>query len=473
MDDGLHSLTVSQLSELIGTKRLSPIEVTEHFLARIDALDDQLNSFITVTATLARRQAKDAEAEIMAGRRRGPMHGIPFALKDIYNTAGIRTTAQSRLLIDNVPTSDATVTRHLYDAGAILVGKNTTWEFTHGQPSWSDPFPPAHNPWNTENHAEGSSTGSAAAVAAGLAPAAMGSDTGGSIREPAAACGIVGLKPTYGRVSRHGALPNSFSHDHCGPITWTVEDCAIVMSVVAGYDPLCPGSANVPVPDYVSALTGSIVDVKIGVVRHWFETEARANDETLAAFEDSLTVLRKLGAVVRDVVLPPLQAYHDAKKTIAMAELFSIHAADLRTRPHLFGDSLRYLIVCGGLLRAEDYIQAIRWRLELAAAIRTVFCEVDLLVLPTMVESAGKLAEMPYESFLTETRSYTTPFNVCGCPALSVCNGFSASGMPLSLQIAGRPFEEDLVMRVGDAYEKVTPWRKFRPNLVPKVAADQ
>jgi aspartyl-tRNA(Asn)/glutamyl-tRNA(Gln) amidotransferase subunit A len=467
----LHFLTIAQLSELIAAKQLSPVELTERFLARIDLLDDRLHSFITVTAEGALRQAKEAEAEIMAGRSRGRMHGIPFALKDIYNTAGIRTTASSRLLINNVPTYNATVTSRLYDAGAILLGKNTTWEFTHGQPSRNDPFPPTRNPWNTANHTEGSSTGSAAAVAAGLVPATMGSDTGGSIREPAAACGVVGLKPTYGRVSRYGVLPNSFSHDHCGPITWTVEDCAIVMSVIAGFDPLCTSSADVPVPNYLSALTGSIAGHRVGIVRDWFEIEAPATDEMLVAFEESLMILRELGASIRDVILPPLQDYQDAKKTIAMAELFSIHATDLRTRAHLFGDSLRYLILCGGLLRAEDYVQATRWRQELASAMRVVFREVDLLVLPTMSSPAGKLEEIPHESFLTDTRAYTTPFNVSGCPALSLCNGFSTSGMPLSLQIAGRPFEEATVMRAGDAYEKATPWRKCRPNLVEEVGA--
>lgn len=465
MTSELHLLTLSQLSQLIAAKRLSPVEVTEHFLGRIEALDGQVNSFITVTADLARQQASNAEAEIMAGRLRGRLHGIPFALKDIYNTAGIRTTAASRLLVDNVPTTDAAVTKRLYDSGGVLLGKNMMWEFTHGQPSWKDPFPPTRNPWNTENHAEGSSSGSAAAVAAGFALVTMGSDTGGSIREPAAACGVVGLKPTYGRVSRHGVLPNCFSHDHCGPITWTVEDCAIVMGAIAGFDPSSAGSADVPVPDYLSALTGSAAGYRIGVVRHWFDAEAPATDETLAAFEESLNVLRQLGASIRDVDLPPLQNYQDAKKTIAMAELFSIHGADLRARAQLFGDSLRYLIICGGLLRAEDYVQATRWRMELASAMRAVFREVDLLVVPTTSEPAGKLEEMPYESFLAETRSYTTPFNVSGYPAMSLCNGFSSSGMPLSLQIAGRPFEETAVMCVGDAYEKATAWRSYRPNL--------
>ena len=358
----LHFLTVAEASRRIARRELSPVELTEAYLQRIAAVDDQLQSFVTLTADLARRQARAAEAEIMRGGRRGPLHGVPYCLKDIVETAGIRTTAQSKLLADHVPTKDAVVAAKLAAAGGILLGKTATWEFAHGGPSWDTLFPPAHNPWNTDHHPAGSSSGSGAAVAAGLAPATIGSDTGGSIRGPAAACGIAGLKPTYGLVSRRGVLPNCFSHDHVGPLAWTAEDVAMLLSIVAGHDPEDPGSADVPVKDYTTVLDAGIAGLVVGVPWRWLEEEAPLMPETRSGFDAALAVFRDLGAEIRAVEPPPMQLFNDAKKVIAMAELYSIHEQDLKTRPELFGASLRYRIIAGGLIRAEDYVQAMRVR---------------------------------------------------------------------------------------------------------------
>src|SRR5277367_3906001 len=311
--------TIAEASNLIATRKLSPVELTEAYLARIEALDHLLDSFVTLTAARARAEAKAAEATIMASGPVSRMHGIPYCLKDIYETAGIRTTAMSKLLADNVPTRDSFCQEKLIAAGGVLLGKNATWEFAHGGPSWDVLFPPARNPWNPEHTPAGSSSGSGAAVAAGFAPATMGSDTGGSIRGPAAANGIAGLKPTYGLVSRRGVIPNCFSHDHAGPLAWTTEDVAILMQIIAGHDPEDPASANVPIPDYTAALTGDVMGLVIGVPTAWLEDEDPPKPATKAAFEAALDVFRGLGCSVRPVKLPPLRQFDDAKKTIAVA----------------------------------------------------------------------------------------------------------------------------------------------------------
>jgi len=456
-------LTIAEASNLVATRRLSPVELTEAYLTRIAALDHLLDSFVTMTADRARAEATAAEATIIASGPVSRMHGIPYCLKDIYETAGIRTTAMSKLLADNIPTRDSYCQEKLVTAGAVLLGKNATWEFAHGGPSWDVLFPPARNPWNPEYSPAGSSSGSGAAIAAGFAPATLGSDTGGSIRGPAAACGIAGLKPTYGLVSRRGVIPNCFSHDHAGPLAWTCEDLAILMQVIAGHDPEDPGSAKVAIPDYTAALTGDIKGTVIGVPTSWLEDEDPPTPATSAAFEAALEVFRGLGCSIRPVKLPPLQQFDDAKKTIAVAELFTIHGKDLRTRPELFGASLRYRIIAGGLVRAEEYINAMRLRTDLARAMQAVMETIDVLMLPT-AEPAGKLQPIPPSTLFTKS-SFTTPFNIGGNPALSVCSGFAENGMPFSLQIVGGLFDDATVLKVGDAYEKATPWRQTRPAL--------
>ena len=457
-------LTLAEAARRIAARSLSPVELLEACLARVDAVDAQLGSFVTLTRERALAEARAAEAAIMAGDHRGPLHGIPYNLKDIFETRGIRTTAQSRLLLDYVPDADCDAQERLAAAGAVLMGKAATWEFAHGGPSWDVAFPPCRNPWDLERDPAGSSSGSAASIAAGMCLATMGSDTGGSIRGPAAACGIAGLKPTYGRVSRRGVLPNCFSHDHAGPLAWTVEDVAILLGIVAGHDPRDLGSVDLPVPDYRAALTGSVEGLTIGVPWRWLEEEVPPSDVTRNRLETALGVFRDMGASIRPVELPPLRQYEDSKKVIAMAELFAIHAADLRRRPEMFGASLRYRIIAGGLIRAEDYIQAMRLRARLARAMQTVLSDVDLIMLPAG-EPAKALKPQPPESLFTRM-GYTTAFNVGGNPALALCMGFASDGMPLSLQIVGRLFDEATVLRAGDAYERATPWRQRRPAIV-------
>src|SRR5208337_1615576 len=305
----LHWLTIAEAARLIERRRLSPVELTDALTARIETLDPQLDAFLLPTPEKTREQARAAEREIMAGSYRGPMHGIPFGLKDIYSTAGIRTTSHSKVCVDTVPSADATTVAKLYDAGAVLTGKLATHEFAHGGPSFDLPWPPARNPWNREHFTGGSSSGSGAAVAAGFVPAALGSDTGGSIRGPAALCGIVGLKPTYGLVSRHGVYTNSFSFDHAGPMTWSVEDCAIVLQAIAGHDPNDPASATRPVPDYRAALTGDIRGLRIGIVRHLHEDDCAVTPEVGAALEEAFAVFRSLGATLGEVRMRPAADY--------------------------------------------------------------------------------------------------------------------------------------------------------------------
>jgi aspartyl-tRNA(Asn)/glutamyl-tRNA(Gln) amidotransferase subunit A len=455
--------TIAEAARLIAAHELSPVELTEACLARITALDGTLHSFVTVTADRARDDARRAETAIMAAGPASPLHGIPYSLKDVFDTKGIRTTGQSRLLADNVPSYDSACNAQLEAAGAVLLGKNTTWEFAHGGPSWDVVAPPACNPWDTACSPAGSSSGSAVAIAAGLTLGAMGTDTGGSIRGPAAVCGIAGLKPTYGLVSRVGVIPNCFSHDHAGPMAWTTEDVAILLQGVARHDPDDIGSAQVEIPDYRAALTGRVAGLIIGVPWRWFEADAPLTDPTRAAFQAALDVFKGMGAEVREVVLPPIPAFDDAKRVIAMVDLFTIHGADMRTRPEMFGAALRYRIMGGALIRAEDYLQAMRARTDLARAMQTVMATVDLVMLPTN-EPAGPLAAVPQDAFFHRP-SLTTAFNVGGNPALSICSGFNRAGLPFSLQIVGRLFDEATVLRAGDAYERATPWRNRRPPV--------
>ncbi len=459
-------MTIAEAARRIETKELSPVELTQALVRRAEALDPQLNAYLLPTFERALDQARTAEREITGGGYRGPMHGIPFGLKDIYATAGIRTTAHSKICIDTVPATDATTVRRLYDAGAILNGKLATHEFAHGGPSFDLPWPPARNPWNRRHFTGGSSSGSGAAVAAGLVPAALGSDTGGSIRGPAALCGIVGLKPTYGLVSRCGVYANSYSFDHAGPMTWTVEDCAILLRAIAGHDPLDPASATSPVPDYQKALTGDIKGLRIGVVRHLHEEDCPVTAETGAALEAAFTVLRSLGATLGEVRLRPAQDYYDVKVTIAESELLAVHEQALRTRPGEFGEDFLGRVLPAVLISARDYVQAQRERRCILAEMAPVYDKFDVLVTATAGGPAPLLGAWRTIEFWRRP-SLTTPFNVTGGPALAQCIGFGAAGLPLSMQIVGRPFDDATVLRVAHAYEAATPWRARRPQLDP------
>ncbi len=463
MPGDLHHLTIAEAAALIARRELSPVELTEACLHRVQALNGRLAAFVSVTAERARRAARAAEREVKAAGPRGALHGIPYCLKDVFDVAGVRTTAGSRLLADNVAARDSACAGRLEAAGAVLLGKTTTWEFAHGGPSWDVPFPPARNPWDTDRSPSGSSSGSAAAVAAGLAPASLGTDTGGSVRGPAAACGVAGLKPTYGRVSRRGVVPNCFSHDHAGPLAWTARDVALLLGAVAGHDPADPASADAAVPDHAAALTGRVEGLVVGVPWRWLEDDLPPAPETRAAFDAALSVFRAAGAEVREVSLPPLPDFHAAMKVIAVCELFAVHGPDLRTRPEMFGASLRYRVIAGGLVRAEDYLAATRARAELARAVQHALAEVEVLMLPT-AEPPGRLEPAHPAATFTQP-SYTAPFSVSGNPALSICSGFSEAGLPFSLQIVGRLFDEATVLRAGDAYEGAMLWRSRRPTL--------
>jgi aspartyl-tRNA(Asn)/glutamyl-tRNA(Gln) amidotransferase subunit A len=461
----LHFLTIAEAASLIERHQLSPVTLTRAFLERVAAIDPQLNAYLLVTAEQALDQARAAEAEIMAGRYRGPMHGIPFALKDIYCTAGIRTTSHSRTRADYVPNFDATTVAKLHQAGAVLLGKLATHEFAHGGPSFDLPWPPARNPWNREHITGGSSSGSGASVAAGLAMGALGSDTGGSIRNPAALCGLAGLKPTYGLVSRFGVYTNSFSYDHAGPMTWSVEDCAIMLQSIAGHDPKDPASADRPVPNYRAVLTKGIEGLRIGVLRHLFEEDAPIASAAQAALEAAFDVLRGLGATLEDTRIRSAQVYHDVKITGAESELYAVHEPALRTRLNDFGEDFLGRTLGALLISGADYVQASRWRRALMAEMAPNYEKYDVLV------TAGPGPAPRFESWRTinfwQRASLTTPFNVLGGPALAQCIGFTEDGLPLSMQIVGRPFDDATVLRVAHAYERATPWRKRRPKLEP------
>jgi aspartyl-tRNA(Asn)/glutamyl-tRNA(Gln) amidotransferase subunit A len=465
MTDELHFSTIAQAAELVRTRKLSPVELAETYLKRIADLDPQLNAFITVTTDLALERAREAEREIAGGSYRGPLHGIPFGLKDIYNTRGILTTAHSRVCADNVPTEDATPTRKLREAGAVLLGKLATHEFAHGGPSFDLPWPPARNPWNLEHFTGGSSSGSGAAVAAGLVPFALGSDTGGSIRGPSSHCGLAGLMPTYGLVSRAGVIPNSFTFDHCGPLAWTVEDCAFVLQALVGYDSADAGSVAVEVPEYHKALTNDIRGLRIGALRHYWEEDLPAHEDVCRAMDEAIEVFGKLGATVETCRTRPMQESMDVKVVIAETEIFSINHSDLARRPGDFGRDFLGRVLPACLFQAADYVAASREHRRIINESRALYAQYDVL-LSAGFGPAPRLDAHRTASFW-QRPSIFTPSNVTAGPALEICNGFSTGGLPLGMQIIGRPFDEATVLKVGHAYEQATAWRAHRPRLTP------
>lgn len=462
LTDDLCDLTIADASAQLASRKLSPVDLVDAGLARIGRLNPKIHAFITVCEESARVAAKASEARYRAGKPLSPFDGIPFALKDNIETAGIRSTSHSKLLLNHVPTADAHVASLLSGAGGILMGKTATFEFALGGPAWDLPFPPALNPWNPKHLPGGSSSGSGAAVAARLVPAAIGTDTGGSVRWPAAVCGIAGLKPTYGRISRRGVHPNTFSLDHCGPMTRTVEDCAMMLGVVAGHDPHDPGSIDEPVPDYRKSLTGSVKGLRIGLVTNWYRDDA--TPEVAAGVAEAMKVLTAQGAIVEEIDLAPLQDYVDCKTTISICELYAIHEKDIKTRPEDFGKLLRTRVIAGGLVRAEDYVQAMRWRNELTTQLLAKFSQFDLLATAGWLTPAEP-ADPNGTDFFKKRMIVTMPFSLAGIPALSVPCGFSATGLPLAVQIAGKPFDEGTVLRAGDAYQRVTDWHREKPSL--------
>lgn len=452
--------TISEVSQRLRRREISAVEITQACLGRIERLNPTLNAFVTVMGESALEDARRADAEIQRGEWRGPLHGSPVALKDLIDTADVRTTAASALYKDRVPSHDAEVVRRLRQAGAVIVGKNNLHEFAYGGSSLISYFGDVHNPWDVGRIAGGSSGGSAAAVVAGLVYAAVGTDTAGSIREPAALCGCVGLKPTYGRVSGRGVIPLSSSLDHVGPLAATVADAAIVLQAIAGYDAGDITTADVPVTDYVAALREDAKALRVGVLRDYFFDDLDA--EVASAMEHALRGIATLVAKVKDVRLEV-----PTDRTLQAAESYAFHAESVAKCPELYQPETLRRIRSGEGVSAAEYIQRRRELDEARRGIGQIFAEVDLLVTPTMPIPAPAIADLradpealrPAELKLLRN---TRPFNVWGLPAISVPCGFTQSGLPIGLQIAGPHWREDLVLRLAHAYEQATAWHKRR-----------
>jgi aspartyl-tRNA(Asn)/glutamyl-tRNA(Gln) amidotransferase subunit A len=455
--------TIAEASRLIAAKKLSPVEFTRTLLDRIATLDPQVNAFITVTEKPALAAARAAERAVMAGRK-GRLLGIPLAYKDIYETAGVRTTAHSRILADNVPTRDAETVRRLGEAGAIMLGKLATHEFAIGGPALDLPWPPARNPWDLRRFTGGSSSGSAAAIAAGLALGALGSDTGGSIRLPAAFCGIAGLKPTPGLVSRRGVIPLAPSLDTAGPMAWTAEDCAILLDAIAGHDPQDPASVPGPAVSYAAAIAAPLKGLRVGVLRHFYEHDAPAAPEMLHAMVNATKLLRGLGCRVEDVRLPPLAEYNAVGRTIICAEAYAMHEVTLQKRLADFSRAFRIRVLAGALVRAADYIAAQRHRTALIAATAAALESFDVLITAPIAGVAPLLSEQrPDDGF--SRPFFTTVANVAAVPSMVVCSAFTPAGLPLGLEIMGPAWGDATVLRVGHHFEQEAGLRGTRPTL--------
>jgi aspartyl-tRNA(Asn)/glutamyl-tRNA(Gln) amidotransferase subunit A len=463
--DELCYLTLAEASRRLRQRELSSVELTRACLERIESVDASLHSFLTVTAELALIQAGRCESELHSGADRGPLHGIPIALKDLYATQGVRTTCHSAVLQHWVPDYDATVVKKLAGAGAVLLGKLGMHEFAFGGPSVDAPFPAVRNPWNTAHIPGGSSSGSGAALSAGLCYGSLGSDTGGSIRTPAAHCAVVGLKPTYGRVSRFGVVPLSWSLDHAGPMARTVEDCALLLQAIAGYDERDPASADVPVPRFSDDLPRGVRELRVGVPReNWFGEQKGTDGQTLALFEDALKTLESLGGRIVEIDGAPFAAARKANQTILVAEAYAYHERRFQEAPEKFGTSVRRRMLEGAFLSAADYITALRARAVLNARIRANFALVDVFATPTAPRPPEAFAALdPNEQNLRP--NFTNPFNLTGLPAISVPCGFTPDGLPVGLQIIAAPFQEAAALRAAHAYEQATQWHTLRPRL--------
>lgn len=461
----LVQLSISEAGELIKKGQLSPVELTQAYLDRIYSVDDTLKTYVTLLADEALIEAKAAESEISKGTYRGPLHGIPLAHKDLYDTKGVRTTAQSKIYENRVPTSDATVIARLNESGSILLGKLAMHEFASGGPE-EGLFEAARNPWNPLHIPGGSSSGSGSAVAAGLTSGALGSDTGGSIRGPASFCGIVGLKPTFGLVSRAGVVPLSWSLDHVGPMTRTVEDNALMLQALAGYDPADPVSAKVNVPNYSEFIGDEIKGMRIGVPRHYFLNSefSEASPEISGAVEKALIQFEQLGAHIVEVHMESLAFAGFANQLMSLCESIAFHKQYLLEQPQNYGETFRIRLYLASLITADDYIQAQRARTVVRRDFLETLDGVDLLVTPTWRTTAPAFADYnPFGNY--ESPSFVTPFNLSGVPAMSIPCGFSSSGLPIGLQIAGKPFDEQTIFRAAYSYQQATGWYKHRPPI--------
>lgn len=461
----LHFMTAAAAAQAIAARELSPVELMQALLARIERLDPKLNTFIRLDGEAAMAAARTAEAEVAAGRIRGPLHGVPVGIKDIMDVAGLPTTCHSKILADNIAASDAVCVSKLRGAGAIVLGKLSTHEFAIGGPSHDLPWPPARNPWNTDHHPGGSSSGSGSGVAAGLFPMALGSDTGGSVRNPASCCGIVGLKPTYGLVSRRGVFPLSFTLDHVGPMTRTVADNALMLEVLAGHDPKDPGSAAVASGHYAGGVDRDMRGLRVGFVQHFHETDMPADPEVTAALEHVARTLQLEGAEVRDVHLPTLGEFGAVNRVILQSEAWAIHAPWLRERPGDYGQLARRRLMAGAFFAAGDYVQAQRRRLEMIAAVEEVLRDVDVLLCASSMDPACRI-DSPADVERTYPRQARTPFNVTGHPALAMMAGVSVGGLPLSVQFVGRYFAEATLFQVARGWERAAGTDKKHPAIV-------
>jgi aspartyl-tRNA(Asn)/glutamyl-tRNA(Gln) amidotransferase subunit A len=460
----MHWLEAGEAAGLIAAKKLSPVEYAKTLLARIEKYDAGLNAFLTLRPEQTLAEAQAAEDAVMRGDALGPLHGVPFALKDIIDAKGWPTTAHSRLLADNIASEDAPVTAKLRAAGGVLFGKLSTHEFALGGPSFDLPWPPARNAWGRDYSPGGSSSGSGAAVAGGFVPIALGSDTGGSVRNPASMNGLVGMKPTYGRVSRRGVVPLSFSLDHVGPLTRTTADNALALSVIAGHDPRDPGSADDAVPNFGAAIGRDIKGLKIGVIRHFYTKDLVADPEMAAAIEAAIKVLENLGAEVREIETRPLAQYAACNRVILLSEACAIHEKWIIERTEDYGALLLARLLPGMGYSGVDYVQATRTRARYTAEFNENFNQLDAVLTVNNTEPAFLI-----EDFEAGEKHYPrqarTPFNVTGNPALAVPTGFSASGLPLSMQIITGQFDEAMGYRIAAAYEAATGWTGKHPDL--------
>jgi len=467
-----------ELASLIKARKLSPVEVTEAFLARTDALNARVNAYITVTRDYAMAAARTAENEIMAGKYRGPLHGLPYAPKDILATKGILTTNGSKVTADVVPTFESTITDRLNRAGAILIGKLNLLEFAMGSGVVSG-FGPARNPWHLEYSPAGSSSGSGAALAAYMTPLSIGTDTGGSIRGPANNCGIVGLKQTYGRVSRYGVTTLSWTLDHAGPMTKTVADAAMLLQAIAGPDPQDPTAAQDAVPDYMRSLTGNVKGLRIGVPTNYFFEGVNA--QSVAAVRAAIAKLKEMGATVVDVTVPHAELAGSAGWIVAMAEAACFHEQRMKEKPQLFDPVVRERLDAARFYPATDYIKALRVRSMLMDSMQRAFEACDVIAVPSG-SPATKLESAEVAASDVKPGSTATPYrpgstfigNMTGLPAIVVPCGFTGDEprLPLGIQFYAKPFDEETLFRVSHAYESNTEWHKQRPPLdaAPKIA---
>jgi aspartyl-tRNA(Asn)/glutamyl-tRNA(Gln) amidotransferase subunit A len=456
--------TIAELAARLRKKEISPVELTDAVLDRIGAVDGKLKAFITVMRDEARNAAKAAELAILAGTYLGPLHGIPVAVKDLYYTRGIKTTAGSKILATFVPDYDAAVVERLKQAGAVIVGKANTHEFAMN--TWT---PPTRNPWDTDRIPGGSSGGSGAAVAASECIAAVGTDTGGSIRIPSALCGIVGLKPTFGRVSRHGVVPLAWTCDHAGPMTKTVEDAALMLRAMAGYDARDPATVRLAVPNYARALTGDVKGLRVGMPRNYFFDAI--DPEVEEAVRKAIKTLEGLGASVHEVSFPHLGSMAITHACIVLTEAATYHEKWLRTRADDYQPDVRFSLEWGKLFMGMDYVQAQRVRELIRQDFAEVLRHVDVIAAPTVPAPASKVGEDPItikgnkEGLVGAHIRLNRPSNHTGLPAISVPCGFTTAGLPIGFQLIGRAFDEATVLRAAHAYEANTPWRGKRAPI--------